>query len=384
VSTPLLYSKSFNSQLPEPGETRPRTALSTFACIVPELGAVDSRGDSLADPTVLKPSRDCDPAGPSFESNFTSGAAVAAGRLFVSMSNLGSRSGEADTQFLPGAVLVFDLDLALDPPEVGPNADTPFILTTEFNPTHVTPYSVGGREFVLVTNSGALGIEADDPATTPIEGNGIPLSNASIDVIDAETLELVASYPLGFASLGTDRLAIDPSGRIAILGSSVNRDLYAIDLAPLSAPDFPTRDTGLVLDGSTGTNGIIFDVDDPFLIPGVFYGPNPAACAGLIAGTGFNQAGDLFYATERCDGTLATLAIDLSGSPATPVPSDRFTLQDLVPLVSPLRPETLTEVRDLGSLRVRPGVPGVDFDGPDFFFTVNQPGLLCALRLESL
>ena len=52
--------------------------------------------------------------------------------------------------------------------------------------------------------------------------------------------------------------------------------------------------------------------------------------------------------------------------------------------MSPLRSDTLTEPRDLGSLRVRPGRPGVDFEGPDFFFTVNQPGLLCALRLESL
>ena len=383
VAVPVGYLGIPNSPLPDPGTSAPRTALSTFACILPEAGAVDSRGESLADPSVLNPAIHCDPAGPSFASQFTSGAAVAAGRLFVSMSNLGKDKGGANTQYLPGAVLVFDLDLASDPPVVGPSAAKPFILTTDFNPTHVTAYSTAGREFVLVTNSGALGIEGDDPNTIPVEGNGIALSEASIDVIDANTLEVVATYPLGFASLSMDRLAIDPSGRVAMLGSSVTRELYAVDLEPLGGPGFPTTATGLVLDGSMGTNGIIFDADNPFRIPGIANGANPAACAGLIAGTAFNHAGDRFYATERCDGTLATLSVDLSGAPPPPVASQRFVLLDVSSLVSPLRSDTLTETRDLGSLRVRPGTPGVDFSGPDLFFTVNQPGLLCALRVES-
>jgi len=382
VAVPEGYAKSPNSRLPEPGTTKLRTAVSTFACIVPEVGAVDSRGDLFADPTVWEAFRYCDPA-PSFEAQFTSGAAVAAGSLFVSMSNLGKEKGRPNTQYLPGAVLVFDLDLSSDPPRIGPNADTPFILTTGFNPTHVTAYSVAGREFVLVTNSGALGIEADDPNTIPVEGNGIPLSDAFIDVIDAETLELVATYPLGLVSLSMDRLAIDPSGRIAMLGSSVARELYAIDLAPLSSSGFPATATGLVLDGSMGPNGVIFGVANPFPIRDLPDGANPATCAGLIAGTAFNDAGDLFFATERCDGTLASVAVDLSGSPAPPVASDRFALLDVSSLVSPLRSDTLTERRDLGSLRVRPGVPGVDFDGPEILYTVNQPGLLCALRIES-
>jgi len=235
----------------------------------------------------------------------------------------------------------------------------------------------------LVTNSGALGIEEDDPNTLPIESNGITLSEASIDVIDAQTLELVATFPLGFASLSMDRLAIDPTGRLAMLGSSVTQELYAIDLEPLGAPGFPTTATGLVLDGSMGSNGVVFAASNPFRLPGIADGADPAICSGLIGGTGFNNAGDRFYATERCDGTLSVLAIDLSGSPPPPVASDRFALLGVFPLVAPLRSDTLTKVRDLGSLRVRPGVPGVDFDGPDFFYTVNQPGLLCALRLES-
>ena len=38
----------------------------------------------------------------------------------------------------------------------------PVIETTGFNPTHVTAYDAGAREFVLVTNSGALGIADPD------------------------------------------------------------------------------------------------------------------------------------------------------------------------------------------------------------------------------
>ncbi len=73
-----------------------------------------------------------------------------AGRLFASMSNLGTRQGRPDTQYLPGAVLVFDFDLANA--VVGPNAGTPVILTTDFNPTDVTAYSVAGRRVVNFTS----------------------------------------------------------------------------------------------------------------------------------------------------------------------------------------------------------------------------------------
>ncbi|HSK04700.1 MAG TPA: DNA mismatch repair protein MutS, partial [Kofleriaceae bacterium] len=41
--------------------------------------------------------------------SFTSGAAVAAGRLFVTTANLGAGAGSFDPQFLPGTVLVYDL-----------------------------------------------------------------------------------------------------------------------------------------------------------------------------------------------------------------------------------------------------------------------------------
>ena len=89
IYVPPDYVKSFNSQLPDPGSPPAlRTALSTFACVVPEAGALDSRGEPIADSTVLD-ERCSEPGRPGFETSFTSGAAVAGDYLFVSTSNLG-------------------------------------------------------------------------------------------------------------------------------------------------------------------------------------------------------------------------------------------------------------------------------------------------------
>ncbi|MCH2170947.1 hypothetical protein MK489_09195 [Myxococcota bacterium] len=382
VEVPPGYSPSPNSQLPAAGTAALRTGLSTFACVVPEAGAVDSRGDLLADPGVLDPRLYCDPAGaPSFESNYTSGAAVAAGRLFVSTSNLGSGVGGPDPQLLPGAVLVFDFDLEAEPPRVSPHGSVPVIVTSGFNPTHVTALNAYGRSWVLVTHSGALGIEADDPGTPEVESNGVPLSPASIDVIDAERLQRVATIPLGWAAPAFDRLAIDPSGRLAVVGGVTSRHLFAVDLSVLDwIPDDVVEPW--VLDGSAGPDAIIFDAARPFVIPGAPGGAPEAACAGWIVGTAFDETGTRLYATDRCDGTLTVIAMDLTGEPAV-VPASSFEVVEQFSVASPLRADTLGEIRDLATLRVRPGRPEIDYQGPDVFVTINDPGLLCAIKIAA-
>jgi hypothetical protein len=49
-----------------------------------------------------------------------------------------------------------------------------------------------------------------------------------------------------------------------------------------------------------------------------------------------------------------------------------------------LRADTLGEARAPGRVAVRPGRPGIDFVGRDFFYLVGLPeGLLCSLGIES-
>ena len=58
----------------------------------------------------------------------------------------------------------------------------------------------------------------DDPNTSVLESGALALSDGAIDIIDADTLELVGTVPLGRAALSFYPLAIDPTGRVAALG----------------------------------------------------------------------------------------------------------------------------------------------------------------------
>ncbi len=376
VPTPP-FVQGDNILLPAPGSDRSQTGISTAACVRPEPGATDSRGASMS--VALARVGRCDPTVPSYSPNFTSGVAVAAGHLFVSMSNLNEDQGTLDTQYLPGSVLVYDLDLSSDPPQISPNAVVPVLPTSGFNPTHVTAIEVAGREFVLVSISGAIGLITDDPATSDvIERGAVARTAAAIDVIDAQTLEQVGTIPLGLAGLATAPLAVDPSGRVAVVGSQVGRTLLAVDLAGLDA--LPSR----AIDPVVLDTAVIFDAEKPFRIPPLLGGAPPELCPGFTVGFAFNNAGDRLYATEFCDGSLASVGVDLSGSPTTAQLAQRFELLDLQAVVAPIRTDTLGDARAPGAIRVRPGVPGVDFQGPDVFVLVGEPeGALCGIRIES-
>lgn len=355
---------------PTPGTHQPRVAISTRACVIAPGPAFDSFGAPVP--------VGCDARGPSWFSSFTSGAALVGDSLFVSTSNLGSGAGTFDTQFLPGTVLVFEVDL--DEGSLQPDPLTPYVFTSGFNPTHVTPYTTpSGRELVLVTVTGATGLVPDDPRTPEREAGGTARTAASIDVVDASQRRLVATIPLGLTAPSFDRLAIDAGGRVAMVGSSFERVVYAVDLTPLDAltPDAPF----VTLDGLSGPDAVIFDADDPLELPGIVGGAPDETCAGFIVGMDFSWEGSLAYASDFCDGTLSVLHVDLRRTPPVPIPRDRFSVLETLELVAPLDPGSLGKPRALGTLRVRPGVPGVDFQGPDLAFLVGLPeGLVCTLR----
>jgi hypothetical protein len=379
VATPAGVGTNAWPFNPVPGASDARVAISTRTCIAAPPGALDSRGAAVP--------AGCDATRPSYFSSFTSGAALAAGALFVSVSNLGANAGTANTQFLPGAVLVFDFDASVVSPRVSPDAAAPVLFTSGFNPTHVTPYtSPSGRAFVLVTVTGALGLAPDDPATPEREAGGQPLSNAAIDVIDAAQRRVVATIPLGLAAPSFERLAIDPTGRVAMVGSAVGRKLFAVDLEPLDSIALAPGAPPLVLDGSTGPDAVIYDAASPLELPARAGGAPVATCPGYVVGADFDATGTKLFASDFCDGTLAIVGVDLSGDPPVPVPavSSRFAVQQSLAITAPLTTASLGLSRAPGAVRVRPGRPGVDYRGPDVLFLVSLPeGQLCGVRIDS-
>ncbi|MGH0034706.1 MAG: hypothetical protein ACQGVK_06725 [Myxococcota bacterium] len=375
---------------PEAGTSARRTGLPNFTCIVPRDGAVDSRGDPIdpvapqGDPCTPALVRSCPQDRSSYYANFTSGVTVAAGRLFVAVSNLGADRGETDTQYFPAALTVYAWDDSASPPRATPIA-TPdggaFLLGSEgaYNYTHVqTVESEGGRTWVVATATGAIGIVEDDPDTEDFEAGAVRLGDGVVDVFDPEALQLVARYPLRDANPAFSGLAVDPSGRAAAVGDVTAKQVYVLDLTALDAlPDPPVPGAAPV----RLAHAVLFDGRDPLEVPSVRAGAPEASCPGRIETLAWNDAGDRLYALEVCDGSLTGFGfLSSEGAPRR----EDFVLGRTVAVTAPLRADTLGLPRQPSRLRVRPGRPGVDFSGPDLFFLVSEPeALLCGIDVES-
>ncbi len=352
--------------LPAAGSFASRTGLSTTACAYPPT-PVDSAGAGIA------PSPHCDPTRIGFLTRFTAATAVSAGRLFVATSNLFSSSQAA---FHPGTVLVHDVtvDAAGRPTRVAPNTSAPVLFTSAFNPTGLTAHRTpGGRDVVLVTLTGA------------IDGAGDLLGDSALDVIDVAGLRVVATVPLGRAGASFGRVAIDPGGYVAVLGAESAPHVYAVDLASLDDPAlYAPRPSPVVLDGSTPgfADARIFHAGAPLALPRRADGPPEVLCRTRV-NVGANAAGDRVYATDWCDGSLSTVRIDWTQPLERPVSPARFRVAERLDWFAPKWPANFGQPSAPSGPLTRPGRPGVDFDGPDLFFLINEPeGQLCAARVE--
>jgi hypothetical protein len=364
VETPASTAPGAYPLLPPPGETHLRTGISTLACIRPSVPF-----DSTGEPTA--PSAVCDPDQPSYLTTLTAGKAVAGGRLFVATSNLASGS-----RFHPGTVLVYQWIESGGALRVRPDAATPLLFTEHFNPTGVTRVMTpGGRELVLVTATGAIGSGT---------GTANVLTDGAIEVIDPIVPRIAAVIPLGLAGASFDAPALDPGGRMAWVGASSFRQVYAVDLRALDdARLYTAGGPPATLDGLDAgfPDARVFHASEPLALPNRANGPPPALCLGYTQ-VAVNAAGSELFATDFCDGTFTRARIDLSGTPPVPVPRDRF---QIAAQQRPFAPSTAVgELRSPGILRVRPGAPGVDYRTPDVLVIAGQPDAqLCALRVES-
>lgn len=245
--------------------------------------------------------------------NFTAGAALAGGSLFVVSSNF-------DAQFNndPGTVVAY----AWDPNTRTTSGQPTVFRTTDFNPVAVTRLPTSAGELLLVTNAGAFG------------------GTSSVDVIDAASLIHVATIPLGQRS-ATGRVVVSPDARRGYLGSQSAAEVYVLDLEAIGDE---------VQNQTTASR------------PARFLGgwTLPASGAfGYVSSLALSHTGDYLYAVNFNASELFVLDLE---EPGLATRLDGFA-----------RTGDPASFEGLASLvAVRPGVPGIDYQGPSIFVgTIN-------------
>ncbi len=255
-----------------------------------------------------------DVGGQALPINYTAGAAIAGGSLFVASSNF-----DASFNNTPGTVIAY----AWDANTRTVSGQPAVIRTTDFNPTALTRVVTSAGELLLVTNSGTF-------------GGG----TSSVDVIDAATRRHVVTIPLGQRS-ATGQVIVSPDQRRGYLGSQSAAEVYVLDLEALSDE----------VQNQTTTSR-----------PGRFLGgwTLPASGAfGYVSSVALSHTGDYLYAVNFNASELFVLDLEqpglatrVAGFARTGVPSNFEGLASLV--------------------AVRPGTPGASFQGPSVFVaTIN-------------
>ncbi len=170
----------------------------------------------------------------SFEQSNPSGVAFVStgsdtGKIYVSMSNLYEWPWGAPPVYNPGTVQVFDVDFSAGTPiDTTPSAT---ILTTRWNPVHVTLYHSAdtGTDWVLATNAGIK-------TTSGLPYESASFTVSSIDVLNTVSDNVRATIGMGLAALSFNAVAIgkDGTGRtVGLIGSTFFGNLYAVDLSGL-------------------------------------------------------------------------------------------------------------------------------------------------------
>ncbi len=284
-------------------------------------------------------------------------------------------------QYAPGTLLVFDYDDTRSPPLTRPSAEQSVILLSGFNPTGVTAYRTpSGRDLILVSLTGAIAIGT---------GSDLVRSDSAIDVIDAESLALIATIPLGRAGLGFSELAIDASGRIALVGAATSRALFGIDLAALDDPNLGLGPEPLpvVLDGSSPPfpDARLFTASAPFALPHRSNGPPSSECATQTS-VALSRDSAFGVASDFCDGMLSVLAVETPASRATALdPGTVLRVDRTQNVAAPLVAESADALRAIDRVLIRPGEPGIDFDGPDVYFSAGLPeAAVCGTNINAL
>lgn len=284
---------------------------------------------------------------------FTSGVALMQGKVYISNSNF--KQGGSNPISAPGTVKIVGLDETVEPPAFFELPSPDVIVTTSFNPTEVTPLD---ERILLVTNTGVLAIRDD---------NGVPLTEGSVDVVDTVRDCIVATYPLGLGAPSFAKIAVAEQevqgGRVVYrgyLGSAGFNHVYELDLTGLDAylDACPSPEDVPRLDDK-----VLAGPDDPIRAT-----RDPVNTKNLVAQAVVNHNATQCYATGLNSGTLAVLALETAtDGQGAPLPS-RKSPGSVIQATDPLPTQNESEP---GPVAVRPGVPGVDYQGPDVFLVTG-------------
>lgn len=260
-------------------------------------------------------SKGVDVGGQPLPLTYTAAAVHAGGRLIFASSNF-----DANFDLNPGAVTAYPLDLTTR------TLSTPgaLVQTSDFNPTGLTRVETAKGELVLVTNAGPMG------------------QAGSIDVLDPVTMIKVGTIRFPAAATNpAGTVAVSPDGTRGYVGAQSDDCVYLLDLAGLGD-----------LVGATAAA----DLSARFLGG---YELGAAAGPSYISRVALSHSGDYLYAVDMnasalyvLDLTRPELGATVSGFARSGLPSNFEGLASLV--------------------AVRPGEPGVDFQGPSVYvLTIN-------------
>lgn len=289
---------------------------------LPISAAYDVDGDGTAESTIK-----------TINMNFPASLAVTQGKLYITMSNLISPIMPAVAA--PGVVRIFNIT------ESSPylaEAKTP-VLTTDFNPTGVTLLPDG---LIAITNSGVSDIW---------DGAAHPLTNSSIDFLDPGTDEIIDNVSLGSASLSFQELAVTSDGGTAYTGSASFGEVYAVDLVNRQA--LHTRE-------------------------------NPITITSNIEGSDYLSSQalsyDNWYLFMASFDNSSIYPVDVSVTPPDVLPTT-FPNPFVLGFPKGVTPENPTGTNTgIGAVAVRPGIPGVDYTGPDIFALTGSPGTMVTIN----
>jgi hypothetical protein len=250
-----------------------------------------------------------------FSPNFTGDLQIIGNRAFISMSSSCFDAG-FNSFYVQGLVLVYDINT--QPPFLT-RAATPYIVLSGFNATGLTV--ANGKLIATSTGDTALGGAGSTPETPSF-----------LDEIDPNTLSVTRTLEMGEVALNFHPLALSADGKRGFIGSSTFSEVYEIDLPNFSA--------------LRGENNPIQITDES---------------SDFISDQEIAEGGNILFVSSF--NRSAVNAVDLTSSERSVLPSKLdFSFAD-----NP-------GVTGAGPMAIRPGTPGLDFNGPDLFVLTASPG----------
>lgn len=245
--------------------------------------------------------------------NFVSGAALAGGRLWFSSANF-----DASFNNQPGTVFLYDWN-----PTTRTASGGAVIRTSTWNPTGLTRILTPRGELLLVTSSGLFGA-----------------GPSVIDVIDPRAPAVVGKLDLGAVN-ANGRVVVSPDGRRGYLGDSTAARVHVLDLDGIGD-----------LIGRSGVADLSARKLGAWELPAA--GPSQ-----YVSSIALSHTGRYLYAASFNES--AVHVVDLA-APGIATIVRGFT-----------RTGSAANFEGLSSLvAVRPGTPGVDFQGPSLLVgTIN-------------